>query len=79
MNYIVNIFCFIQLFPFTNGSYANKFELTDHYAIDLEDYEMKLTDLINEYRQYDMIYKSKCSEYLIIWFSDSLQYSFGII
>ncbi|CAF5196302.1 unnamed protein product [Rotaria magnacalcarata] len=38
-----------DILPLTYGSYVNKFRLVNHYAVNLEDYEMKLNSLIEDY------------------------------
>ena len=40
-----------KILPLTYGSYANKFRLVNHYAVDLEKYQVKLNELIGEYHQ----------------------------
>ncbi|CAF4824252.1 unnamed protein product, partial [Rotaria socialis] len=38
-----------DILPLTYGSYINKFRLVNHYAVNLENYEMKLKSLISDY------------------------------
>ncbi|CAF1439450.1 unnamed protein product [Rotaria magnacalcarata] len=41
-----------DILPLTYGSYVNKFRLVNHYAVNLEDYEMKLNSLIEDYYEF---------------------------
>ncbi|CAF3336880.1 unnamed protein product [Rotaria sp. Silwood1] len=41
-----------DILPLTYASYVNKFRLVNHYAVNLEQYESKLRDLITDYYQF---------------------------
>ncbi|UJR25800.1 hypothetical protein I4U23_007150 [Adineta vaga] len=41
-----------DILPLAYGSYVNKLRLVNHYAVNLEKYELKLKDLIRDYREF---------------------------
>ncbi|CAF2312742.1 unnamed protein product [Rotaria sp. Silwood2] len=49
-----------DILPLTYASYVNKFRLVNHYAVNLEQYESNLRDLISDYYQFTSTFIWKC-------------------